>query len=198
MTPLSTFPTLRLANTLLALANLKLIVSWDRTYKRAFLQPYRWLATIRRQRPLPAYKTHQTRSWVISLSLGSGAGYQQPWWNKLGRGPGAATGNGNGYDDYGKSHCGHPWPYHCNSAYCGNPWCNAQQWPIFGALFVTGLSFHLGWNARQKDGGLLVSLTNNGNGPYPSGSGTWKSLCLYGRRETGATAPYIFAAKGAS
>lgn len=183
---------MRLANTALALVGMKCIVSWDRTWTRAFFQPRRWLATIRRQRPLPPYKTHPARSWVVSLHLGPGGGYTHRWWGKLDRGPGAATGNGP--EDYGKSRCGHRWPYHCNNAYCGSPWCNAQRWPLFGALFVVGLSFHVGWNARQKDG-LLVSLTNNGNGPYPSGSGCWDSLCLYGRRASGATTPYILASK---
>ena len=180
----------RLANTLLALVNMKLIVSWDRTFTRTVLQPERWLATLRRQRPLPRYRVASARSWVVSLHLGPGGGYTHRWWSELCRGPGASKGNGR--DDYGKSRCGHRWPYRCSSVYCGSPWCNAQRWPIFGALFVVGLSFHLGWNARQKDG-LLVRLTNNGNGPYPSGSGCWKSLCLYGRRATGATAPFILA-----
>ena len=173
----------RIANTALALLDCKLIVSWDRTYRRRLLQPRRWLAALRGTTPPPPYAVTWARSWTVNLSVGSGAGSTQRWWNRLSAGPGTASGSWL-TNDYGSMRCGHPFPQHCNSAFCGARWCNAHRWPVFGPLFVRGISAHLTWNAKHRDGvkrGLRVRVTNDGNGPYPDGSGCWKSLCLYGR-----------------
>ena len=204
--PAKTLP--RLLNTALALCNLKLIVSWDRTSRRALLQPARWWDDLLQRvmvRPphFVPYRVVRGWSWTVELSLGRGAGYLQEWWTNLNRGPGKADGHGE--KDYGKGRCGHPWPYHCNNAYCGNPWCLAQRWPIFGALFVCGLSLSLSWFAKHQSSsgrrvgvrnGLRLSFRNGGNGPYPDGGGTWKARTFYGRKDQ-ANPPYVLAASQA-
>lgn len=78
-----------------------------------------------------------TGRW-FSVHFGRSSGLRE-WWTNLDAGPGEARGPG----EYRSMRCGHKFPAHCNSAFCGATWCNAQRWPIFGWLFVLGHSFRI-------------------------------------------------------
>lgn len=79
-----------------------------------------------------------TGRW-FSIHFGPASGYLREWWVNLNAGPGNAVGPG----EWRSGHCGHKGLAHCNSAYCGRAWCNAQSWPIFGWLFLRGHSFRM-------------------------------------------------------
>ena len=90
----------------------------------------------------------------IALHVGPGRGYLRPWYVRLNRGPGKATGpalasysDGTAHEHYGKGDCGHPWPYHCNSAFCGRMWCSLSLYRV-ARPFVLGYTFALRIPAR--------------------------------------------------